>query len=118
MNIFLLLIVVICWTIQPFYKKIPLISMTDKNRFSFVKKMTKRNIFFIIISVTIGILGGLSYTYLLKQNNINYLIPHTNPLIIIFTLLIGYFIFKESMSINQIIGIILVIIGLIIINYK
>jgi len=140
MNIFLLLIVVICWTIQPFYKKIPLISMTykeyyllnhiiytipiifymlfDKNRFSFVKKMTKRNIFFIILSVAIGILGGVSYTYLLKQNNINYLIPHTNPLIIIFTLLIGYFIFKESMSLNQIIGILLVIIGLIIINYK
>ena len=140
MNILLLLIVIVGWSIHPFFSKIPLKDMTpkeyyllnhiiytvpilvfmifDKNRFSFTKKMTKKNTIFAIIAVFIGLLSGISYKYLLKFNNINYLVPHTNPLIIIFTLILSYFLFNESLTIKQLTGSLLVIIGLFIINSK
>ena len=55
---------------------------------------------------------------LIKQHDVSYIIPHIQPLVIVLTILFGFFFFKEEIDRNQIMGIILIIMGLIVINYK
>ena len=73
----------------------------------------------------ISLLGFVSYiasfflfTNIIVKFNLSYIIPLTVGIIQVLTLISGYLIFKENLSINGIIGIILVIIGIVIMNLK
>ena len=141
-NIILLIILTLCWGLQPFFKKIPLKSLSSiefycieylfylipitiyfiylyhKNKLSCFQKLSKKNLLFFILIVTTGTIGGISFAQLLKQNNASYVIPSVQPLIIVFTLLFGYFIFMEKINIYQVLGTILIIFGILLINFK
>ena len=43
----------------------------------------------------IGTINGLIFAKLLKENNISYIMPFIEPLIIIFTILLGYFMLND-----------------------
>ena len=141
MNNFLLLIIItICWTLQPFFKKVPLkkISSVDyyilnhllysipifayvlylvyNNKLIFMKDLNRTDYIYCWLVVFVGIIGGLVFSTLLKKNNASYVIPHVQPLIIISTLIAGYYLFKEDINIKQVIGTLLVIGGLVVIN--
>lgn len=73
----------------------------------------------------ISLLGFVSYiaSFLLFTNivvkfDLSYITPITSGIIQVLTLLSGILIFKENVSVNGIIGIILVIIGIIVMNIK
>lgn len=73
----------------------------------------------------ISLLGFVSYiaSFLLFTNivvkfNLSYIMPITAGIIQVLTLLSGYLIFKEKVSINGIIGVSLVIIGIVVMNLK
>lgn len=73
----------------------------------------------------ISLLGFISYiaSFLLFTNivvkfNLSYIMPITAGIIQVLTLLSGYIIFDENVSINGVIGVVLVIIGIIIMNIK
>ncbi len=73
----------------------------------------------------ISLLGFVSYiasfflfTNIIVKFNLSYIMPITVGIIQVLTLLSGYLIFKEKLSVNGIIGIILVIIGIVIMNLK
>ena len=145
MNIIILFsILIICWTIQPFLKKIPLKKITSAEyyilnhviysipifiyiiymlynnnnnaNFNFLNKLNKSDYIYSISTVIIGIIGGYTFMLLLKNNNATYVIPHIQPIIIILTILVGYFIFNEELNYKHLIGICLIVLGLIILN--
>ena len=141
-NIILLTILTFCWGMQPFFKKFPLKKISsiefycieylfymipigiyfmylyNKNHLSCFKKINRKDIFYFVLIVITGTIGGVTFAQLLKQNNASYVIPSVQPLIIIFTLIFGYFIFMEKIDIYQILGTIMVVCGIILINLK
>ena len=49
--------------------------------------------------------------YLLQKKNVSYLIPQVQPIIILLTIILGYFLFNEKLSNYQIFGSLLIILG-------
>ena len=141
-NIILLIILTLCWGFQPFFKKKPLqkissiefycieylfylipislyfIYLYNKNNLICFSKVDRKDILYFIIVVTTGTIGGITFAELLKKNNATYVIPSVQPLIIAFSLVLGYLLFKEKIDIYQFIGTIFVILGIILINFK
>lgn len=139
-NFLLLLIIVVCWTLQPFFKKVPLKKITSKEfyilnhiiysipifiyvlfmlynkEFIFLNKLDKRDFIYLVLVVLVGLIGGLVFAELLKNNNASYVIPHIQPLIIVSTLIVGYYLFNESINWKHILGTFLVVLGLVVIN--
>ncbi len=64
------------------------------------------------------ILSFLLFTNLIVKFDLSYIMPISSGITQVLTLLSGYLIFKEKITINGIIGVSLVIIGIIIINIK
>ena len=94
--------------------------LTKKNniRPNLLKKMNKKTIYLFIFCGINAIIASCLFVYLLKQNDVSYIVPHTSSLLIILTLLIGYYFFQEKINLKKIIGSLLVILGLICINLK
>lgn len=141
-NIILLIILTFCWGFQPFFKKKPLqkissiefycieylfylipitcyfIYLYNKNSLICFSKVDRKDILYFILVVTTGTIGGITFAELLKKNNATYVIPSVQPLIIAFSLVLGYFFFKEKIDIYQFVGTLLVVLGIILINFK
>jgi len=143
MNAFLLvLIVVVCWTFISFFKKkslkkfsalefycieyffylIPiilyLIYLYNETKFSFIEKIDKEDIQYFILIILTGTIGGLVFTYLLKNENVTYVISSILPGEVVLTLILGYFLFQENINSYQLLGIFLVLMGIMCINKK
>lgn len=55
--------------------------------------------------------------YLLTNNDVSCIIPQIQPIVIVFTVLLGYYFFKETLTSEQIIGCALIVLGVTIINF-
>ena len=123
MTVYLLIFfIVICWTTNPFFKKIPLqklsalefycmeyffslipiiiilIYLYKQNKFSFLEKLDKNDFKYFGLVVFTGVIGGLLFGQLIKYENVSYAIPSIQPLVILCTLIFGYFVFKENIN--------------------
>ena len=94
------------------------LSKKNNIRPNLLKKMNKRTIFLFIFCGINAILASCLFVYLLKQNDVSYIVPHSSSLLIILTLLVGYYFYGEEVTLKKMIGIILVVLGLICINLK
>ena len=79
--------------------------------------MTKKDLFWTIMAVITGMVGSILLLFLIKKDEVSYIIPNIQGIVILLGSLIGYFIFKEKIDIYRIIGIILIFFGIISINY-
>jgi len=139
-----LILLILCWTINPFLKKqiaskmssseymiynhglcsflvviyLGYLLYTKKYDVSSIKNLTNKEVGVSIIGAITTVLATILLIRLLKDNNASYVIPHVQPCIIIFTLLLGYFLYNENISKTQMLGIILVVSGIVVINYK
>ena len=143
MNIVLLvLVVVVCWTFISFFKKkslqkfsplefycieyffylIPIILyltyLYNETKFSFIEKIDKTDIQNFILIILTGTIGSLVFTYLLKNENVTYVISSILPGEVVLTLILGYFVFQEHINNYQLLGIFLVLMGIMCINKK
>ena len=91
-----------------------------KNRIKkgLIKKMDKKTILTFIFCGINAIFASALFVYLLKSDDVSYIIPHTSSLLIICTILFGCFYYGEVINRKKIIGIIFVLIGLTILNLK
>ena len=139
---FVLLLLIICWTLNPFVKKtiakkIPIreyiiynqcicsiiviiysIYLYRNNIYdtSFINNLTMNDLLISSIGAIITVSASLLLVKLLRDNDASTIIPQIQPCIILLTLIIGYFIFNEKITKNKITGTILIILGLIFIN--
>jgi len=143
-RIVVILILTVLWGIAPFFKKraaknlasseylilnhiiitiililyIAYLLMNKQCSFNCIKKMSNLEIMMLIIGGFLAVLSGFCLIYLVKNYDVNMVMPYLQPLVIVATAIFGYLLFKESLSIYQIIGFSVIIIGIIISNYK
>jgi uncharacterized membrane protein len=87
-----------------------------KNKLSFLKKINYKHICYVNIMLFTYIVGaGIHYT-LLNKSQVSNITPLLSPLIIIFTLMIGYVYFKETLQKNEVMGVFMIIIGIYVIK--
>ena len=90
----------------------------NKIRKDLLKKMDKKTMWLFIICGINAILASALFVFLLKKDDVSYIVPHTSSLLIIGTLIIGYFFYNENISKKKMLGIGLVLLGLVLINSK
>jgi multidrug transporter EmrE-like cation transporter len=71
-----------------------------------------------IVGIICYALSFLMWLSIIKDNNLSYIYPIANGLVTILTVLGGIYIFKEKINIIQVIGTILIILGVLLINLK
>lgn len=144
--IFYFILVVLCWTLNPFIKKSVLKNdkiTTDEyfiiNHFVItllfigyfiylykkkkcspycIARIDRYDALYILFGALTSILGARLLLAIIKQNDVSYMVAHIQPLVILMTFIIGYFFFTESINIYRIIGGGLVIVGIILLNKK
>ena len=94
--------------------------MYDKKHIVSFFKKTKtipKPLMFIVFSIVLlGLISQYSYFYLLRHLGVNEILSIVRGSSVILVLLIGYFIYKENLSIMKILGIFLVLSGMLLIN--
>jgi len=139
----LIILLVLCFTINPFIKKYASKNVSSYEyifiyqifivAFIFVysiyllqtnccqincyKKMSNKEMLWTVLAVISGMFGSIIMLNLVKRTDVSYLIPNIQGIVILLGALIGYFIFKESFNKFKIIGIILIFLGILSINY-
>ena len=138
-------LLILGWTIIPFLKKFPLEKITPISFLLFnhvtvglllafyllylfltgkftntvvsqYNNLSSGEMIFIVIISMIGLITGISWISLIKNNYVSYVIPHIQPIIIMLTIVLSYFLFKEPINRYHIAGSVLVISGLVLIN--
>ena len=143
-SIIFVIIIVICWSIDPFLKKNTVKTLTPdeslvfnqllstaiiiiyliyllcnkKCDFSKLKDLTKKEMVYISMSAISTFISAVALIHLLQKENISHLIPQIQPVIILLTMCIGYFIYKEQISYYQMLGGALIIGGVYFLNRK
>lgn len=144
-NTYLLLaLLVISFTVTPMLRKHVIKDFTDEeffvysNIFAFIvillfsiyffrigkctfselkQKITTKNATLCALGAITGIIGGITLMALLKRNDASFVIPHVQPIVILLTMTIAYFMATEDINAYKILGTVLIIAGLIAINY-
>ena len=86
--------------------------------FSNIKKLKWDKVKYIILEVSLSIINVLLWYYLLSSSEAHTLIASKNPLTIILITLLSVILYKKKVLTNEIIGIIMILMGLFILNKK
>ena len=139
---FYILIIVLCWTFNPFIKKVLLtkigkpeylilnhlfitlfillyfLYMFSKNKcdLSCIRSLSKKELSLLSVGAVTSILGTLMLLHLVSTADVSYAIAHVQPIVISLTLIIGYLVFNERLTKYKVFGIALIVSGLIILN--
>ena len=140
----LLTFLVLCWTLNPFIKKKASFKLSSGEYMIYnhllctlivlayfiyiayqgdcdincLKKLDKYEILYSILGAFTTVIASLTLIKLLKENQASDIIPYIQPLVILMTLIIGYFIFNETMTKEKIIGVLFIILGLYTLSLK
>ena len=71
-----------------------------------------------LLGLVCYILSFLVFTSIVVKFDLSYIVPSTSGVVQVLTLVSGFIIFKENISIKGIIGAILIIMGIVIMNIK
>ena len=83
-----------------------------------LKKLNYINIFWAIIAGIIVVIGSVVFIILIAREEITFIMPNVQPIVILLGAVIGYYLFNESMSTLKVLGILLIVIGAFMINYE
>ena len=143
-SLILILLLVLCWSFNPFLKKksasnlnsqeyliynqflcsilvfLYFIYLWKNNKCSVncLKKMSSNEIIYSLIAAFVTLLSSIILITLLKQKDASYLIPHIQPLVILLTITLGYFMFGENITKHHLLGGLLIISGVAVINFS
>ena len=79
-------------------------------------KINTRNAMICLISGFSAVAGGLILSILLKRNDASSVIPQVQPVVIILTMMIGYFLANEDVNRYKVLGALLIVGGLVVFN--
>ena len=83
-----------------------------------LEKLDNSCIYWILFGVLITIFSSYILLILLSQYDAGYIIPHVQPLVIVFTVLTGVILFNEKINRYSIMGIPCIVSGLLLLNIK
>ena len=83
-----------------------------------IKKIDYKFCMLFLISIVLGLIALLIFFNVLIKNKMSIAMTFIQPLIIVFGVFISYALYHEQISLKEILGIILVLSGIFIINYK
>ena len=72
----------------------------------------------VLLSAILSFLGLYLFWYVLHNNKAAYAVSCVHPLFISFAILLSYFFYKEKINRYESLGILLVLLGIIVINYN
>ena len=138
-------LVVICWVLTPFLRKIVLKTATSLDffictqaivlfyivltflflkirnptdyNFKSILNLDKKQIIILFLASLATYFSSIALIWLLKYNEATQIMPQLQPIVIVLTILVGILIFKEKVSFMECIGILFIISGVLIINY-
>ena len=141
---FLLIILIFSYTINPYIKQ-QLASKLDSNEYTIInqnfvyiltilyfvyasyyenlnitkayQKLNYNDLFVGILSALITFLGAFVFTILIKGEEISYIMPNIQPIVILIGSIIGYYIYNERMNYIKAAGIMSIVFGSFLINY-
>jgi|TARA_B110000259_G_scaffold27818_1_gene29397 uncharacterized membrane protein len=90
----------------------------NKNIFQKIQNLDSKIWIYIFIDVFISVITIILWYFLLQNTDAHKLVNTINPLTILFITIISYFFYKKKISIKEIVGIILILLGLYIFNIK
>ena len=137
-------LLIVCWTFDPFLKKHSMKTLSPdesmifnkllsasiigiylmyllfnkKCDFSKLKNITKKEVVYISASAISTFVSAVALINLLQREDVGYLMPQIQPLVILLTMCVGYFIFKEKITYYQMIGGALIVGGVYFLNKK
>lgn len=83
-----------------------------------LKKLNYINIFWAIIAGITVVIGSVAFIILIDREEITFIMPNVQPIVILLGAVIGYYLFNESMNTIKVLGILLIVIGAFMINYE
>jgi uncharacterized membrane protein len=141
-----ILIIVLCWTLNPFIKKIVLkgkklnideyfiinhlvVTLILGGYFFYLfknkkcspncfRKLDKYDYLYITLGAVTSILGARLLFSIIKKEDISYVVANIQPMVIGLSFVIGYMFFSENITLTRLMGVSLIILGLICINKK
>ena len=144
--IILFALVILCWTSNPFIKKVVMkkgklntdeyfvlnhivvtiilvgyfiyLFKQRKCKTDCLKALDKSDVFYILLGAVTSILGARLLLTLINQNDVSFMVANIQPVIIALSFVIGYMFFSENITTYKIIGVGLVILGIIFLNKK
>jgi uncharacterized membrane protein len=147
-NVLYLIIIIVCWTISPFLKKIvtkkikgieynfaqTLIILTflffiilygnyikntsDKIDPYFIDKLNTKEMLYLLAISAMSLLPAYLFIKVIHEYEISFLEPVLHSSSIVLTAIIGSMFFNESFGLQKSIGILLVIGGIVLLNYS
>ena len=93
------------------YDKKHIVSFFQKS-----KKLPSKLFAIVFAIVLLGLISQYSYFYLLRHLGVNEILSVVRGASVVLVLLIGYFIYKENLTVLKILGIFLVLAGMLLIN--
>ena len=139
---FYIFVIVLCWTLNPFIKKMVMKKM-DANEylimnhsvitiilifyliyllkrkkcdFKCIQAMGKKDMSLLILGGVITILATLMLLYLVSTSEVSYVIGNVQSIVISLSVILGYLFFKESLTTLKIAGLGFIIVGLFLLN--
>jgi uncharacterized membrane protein len=140
------IVVVTCWTMNPFIKKIILkgnklttdeffvinhfvitiilfgyyiyLFKTKRCSVQCVKRLDRYDGMYILLAALTSIIAARLLLNIIRSRDISYMVANLQPLIILSTFVVGYLFFKEKISLYRLLGGVFVIIGIILLNKK
>jgi uncharacterized membrane protein len=73
---------------------------------------------YILLGALTSILGARLLLSIIQYNDVSFMVAHIQPLVISLTFVIGYLFFSENITLNKVIGVSLVILGILFLNKK
>jgi len=142
MNVTLMVLLIICWTLNPFLKKtlsnkIPageymiynhcicsilivvytlVLIYFHKYDITAFNGLTIRDGFVSLLGAITTIASSVFLIRLLQENDASYIMPHVQPCVMLLTMIIGLAFFNEELTMNKIIGTVLITGGLVFLN--
>lgn len=81
-----------------------------------LKKMNNTQLIWAILAAFTSLIGAIVLIMLITKNEVTFIIPNVQPIVMVVGAILGYFLFKESMRFYKILGIFLVVLGAVCIN--
>lgn len=92
------------------------IMLNMSKHFDNIKQLGNFSLLCNLANAIISVFLSLMSINLIKNFDINYIVSNIDPLVMLATVLMGYFIFGEDLTKNNIIGMIIVMVGLFVMN--